>query len=283
MSENQAVEPVEIIQGQHPSQMKEEPQEIPLHDEPKDAAKEAATEETEEQKQEKHKSRNQRRVENARRAQALAEGEAKALREQLAKANKPAEPAAKATPKREDFDDYEAYLDARSEFKAEEKAAAIIKADREANKVDPQKAVAAAAHAELTKNWTEREDAYEASNADYRERVTEFVQDPDGLRKFSDAARRFIVESDVGPQVLDALASNLDEAERISALSPARQIIELGKLEDKAEPVAKKTTSKAPTPPTPAKSTKAQGKDPSKMSIAELQALAKASGSRWAN
>lgn len=253
---------------------------------PADAPKgddEEATPEQQAEAQEKGKSRRQRQLERARTAAAVSEAENKILREEIAKRDAKAAPAEKEAPRREDFADYEAYQDARTDFRAEQKAAAIIEADRKAQAEERAKAAPNAENQELAKNWTEREKAFQATATDYQEVVTDFVQDPDGLRKFSDGARRLIVESDVGPQVLHFLGNDRDEADRISALSPVRQIAEIGKLESKFDPIAAKPTSKAPAPPTPPKSSKAQsGKDFSKMSIDELDKAAATAGSRWA-
>ena len=237
---------------------------------------------------EKHKSRSQRRLERARTAQAVAEAETKLLREQLAARDaKPAAAAEEKEPQRDDFPDVVDYLKALARFEGKQETRAQLKAEREARETqeaEAKKAQPNAEQAEIAKKWNEREKAFIAETPDYDEVVREFIGDPDGLKLWADGARRFLIESEVGPQVLHQLATDHDLADRISAMSPVRQIAELGKLETKFSPIEpSKKPSAAPTPPTPPKTAKAQAKDFSKMSIAELNKAAKEAGSRWAN
>ena len=65
-----------------------------------------------------------------------------------------------------------------------------------------------------------------------------------------DMAER-LMDMDKGPEVAYHLGSHLDEAERIFALDPINQAIELTKLEYKVEALAPKKVSDAPDPITP--------------------------------
>src|SRR4029434_2460073 len=61
------------------------------------------------------------------------------------------------------------------------------------------------------------------------------------LGRLRDGARRAIVESELGPQLLYHLATHTDEAERIAELPELRQIAELGKLETQLTRTSHKT------------------------------------------
>lgn len=63
---------------------------------------------------------------------------------------------------------------------------------------------------------------------------------------FTPVIAQALVESDVAPKLLAHLASHPEEAKRISALSPARQAAEIGKLETQLV-----STVKAPKAPAP--------------------------------
>ena len=60
-----------------------------------------------------------------------------------------------------------------------------------------------------------------------------------------------ILDSDLAPKVVKFLYNNPEEAERIAELSPARQAVEIGKLEAKLSSTAPAKKSGAPAPITP--------------------------------
>jgi hypothetical protein len=276
---NEVSEPTEVIT--EPAE-KVEGDALPTEgEEPKEGdKKEGEQEETPEQTEAKHKSRNQRRLERARTAQAVAETEARMLREELARERAGKAPAKEPeAPKREDFEDYESYVRADARYAAKLEAQELIKAEREANQGKEKQSQAADADAKVAKQWTERERAFSKENEDYEEVTAAFVED--GLTSLSPGARRLIVESDVGPAVLYHLGNDSALADRIAGMSPLRQIVEIGRLEGKFTAPAK-PSSNAPPPINPTKASKSASKDPNKMSIAELNELAKASGSKWA-
>lgn len=242
-------------------------------------------EETPEQQEQKRESRRQRS--NARKAAELAAAktEARILREELERTRaQQAQPKTEAAePKREDFQDYETYLRAVTKYDAEQAADAKLKAAREADTGRQKQAQQTVNTQKLAEAWTERERAYQAVAKDYEEVVGAFVDDEMG--NLSPLARAAIVESEVGPQLLHQLAnlaeSNPGEYQRITALSPARQVAELGKLESKVSAPAKRTTN-APPPASVTTGGKTAAKDPAKMSQVEYEAWRKGQGARWA-
>jgi len=246
---------------------------------------EAEVEATPEQQEAKKQSKFQRRLDRQKTARVAAETEAKLLREQLAKLEaKPAEAEDPKEPKREQFEDYETYLRAVTKYDAEQTAGKALKTEREAREKAEQTSKATAGQDKLAKDWSEREQAFQATTKDYAEAVTEYVEG--GLKELSDVARRAIVESEVGPQVLHHLATNEEDAERIAELSPIAQVKELGRLEAKMAKPAAKTGKLASDAPAPVSQTKTGASAVSGyregMSDAEYREWRKSNGARWA-
>lgn len=109
---------------------------------------------------------------------------------------------------------------------------------------------------EQTKSWEKKETEAKAKYEDFDDMVEDFVS----LRPpvfIVDA----IMESPIGPELVYYLGSNLDEVKKLSKLSPARQAVELGKLELKLTPKEEKKVvapkSKAPAPISPVRPTTA--------------------------
>lgn len=211
-------------------------------------AAEPATETTEQQEARKQ-SKFQRRLERQKNARIAAETETRLLREQIAKLEAQKQPSQEAVePKRDDFENLEDYLRAISKYEAEQVTKKELKAEREARQGEASRTRENAGEARIAKEWQERETAFMAATKGYQETVTAYIEDEVG--QLSDVARRSILESEVGPNLLHYLAKNPDEAERIAELSPVRQVAELGKLETKLSPAARKASS-APAPITP--------------------------------
>lgn len=134
-------------------------------------------------------------------------------------------------PKREDFDDYEQYIEARSEYVADKKIA-----EREAKREQEAR----------QKSWTQR----------VKEAAKEIPDIEDILRNsdapLTPAMSDAIMDSDIGPKLAHYLDQNPDEAQRIADLKPVAQVKELTKLEDKLKaPPSPKPASNAPEPITP--------------------------------
>lgn len=245
-----------------------------------DADDQKPVEETAEQQEERKQSRRARAREREAAALASAQTEARLLREQLAEARRQATPQQESgEPKREDFDDYESYLKADARWTAKQELAEFQKRNVAASSQQAAQTSEQARQQEVAQEWNKREKAVIAKIPDYLETVEPFVNDE--LGQFSDQARQSIVES--GPQVLHYLATHPDDVERIAKLSPLRQAIEIGKLEDKTKVPAARTVSKAPAPITPAP----QGRNAApgyseNMSDQEYREWRKSQGATWA-
>lgn len=205
--------------------------------------------ETTEQQEARKQSKFQRRLERQKTARIEAETEARLLREQLAKLEAQKQPNQEAgEPKRDAYENLEDYLSAVAEYKAGQIVEKKLKAEREARQGEASKEREHAGEARIAKEWQERETAFQAAAKDYQQVVKSYIEDEVG--QLSEVARRAILESEVGPQLLYHLAKHADDAESIADLSPVRQVAELGKLEMKLSPAARKASS-APAPITP--------------------------------
>lgn len=129
-----------------------------------------------------------------------------------------------------------------------------------------EQAVAASAQAK----FNERMAAYAKANP----RVVTVLGNPNLPQLAKDAAA-VVVESELGPQILEYLGSNPDQAVRIAKRTPSQQAADIGRIEGELRAKSKtpqKTPqiTRAPNPPTP---TSGRGNtpsvDPNKMSTKE--------------
>lgn len=173
--------------------------------------------------------------------QAKAEAEARAeLERQLEEAR-----AGKGgAPKAEDFDSYDAYLDARADWLVTEKLKAQSSKQAEeakkAKRIEEQTRKAARVESVMTSG------AESYKDFDTTLQVIETVANPDEIRGALDA----ILESEKAPDVLYYLGKNPSEIAKLVQLSPLMQAREIGRLEAKLE--SKKLTA-APAPVQPLK------------------------------
>lgn len=155
--------------------------------------------------------------------------------------------AADPRPKRETFDNPDAYDSALVEWAGRRAAvsatAAAELAAAEATKKSETETAQKATderNRETIKTWNKRKDAFTEEHPDYAD-----VAEADDL-KISIPMAQAILEDDDGPAIAYYLGQNPDEAERISALSPARAVSELGRIA--ARLTAKPVVSTKPAP-----------------------------------
>jgi hypothetical protein len=99
----------------------------------------------------------------------------------------------------------------------------------------------------------------------------------------SSAVAHAIIDSDIPAKLMAYLASNPDEAERISGLSQTRQAAEIGKIEVKIASTPVKKASSAPDPIDPlGVRSKGTSGDLEKSSMQEYIAARKKQGAVWA-
>lgn len=182
------------------------------------------------------------------------------------------DPAKAATPKpvADDFEDYGDYVEALTDWKADQ---------RDAERADTN-ATTAAERAAQHRNaeWSAKIGAAKSIMPDF-DAVMEKADTPTAPH-VADA----LMDADRGPELLYHLANNPDVVERLNDMSPARAAIELGKIEAKLEapeaappPPPRKTTT-APAPITPVKTGATTAKDPAKMNMEEYKAYRAAQG-----
>lgn len=240
---------------------------------------EEVTDETLEQVEAKKQSKFRRRLDNANKRVIEAQTESRLLREENTELKARKAPVADDAPNRDQFDDYESFLEARSEYRAEKKANEVIDLRLKEYQGQQQQTKQVDTERELAEAWVEREKAFTKSNSDFMDVVNPFVDED--LGSLQDGARQLIVTSEVGPQLLYHLASHPDLMDRIAELSSVRQIAELGKLEEKLSAPQRKP-SNAPAPANHVNTGKTGSKDPEKMNESEFNAWRKANGSRYA-
>lgn len=149
-------------------------------------------------------------------------------------ARAPAAVAENGKPNPDDYETVGEYVEALTDFKAEQAIAKVAKRDE-------GKKVADAWNAQLEAGRKEFEDFDEAIDSDL---------------PLTPAMQEAIIQSNVGYKVAYHLANNPDETKRIAALSPARQAAEIGKIEASLDVRGKPATvvrrvSTAPEPISP--------------------------------
>ena len=152
-----------------------------------------------------------------------------------------AQPDADAEPVRGDFDTYEDYLAARSDYRAGKTAQAEIK------KADDKRAATAKEESDrnAAKAWREKVNKNAEGIADFAEVMSNLTPDMPVSKLPSDP----IGECDNPAKVLYHLATHPEEAERIASLPMGQQAREIWKLDSNlavAKPPVK--PSKAPAP-----------------------------------
>lgn len=226
--------------------------------------------ETEETPQ-RRESRRQRQLNRERERRIAAETELRLLREQQ-QGRQEQRPVVSDEPKREQFESYESFIEARATWRAEkaaeEKTRKILD---EARKQDETKRAQG-----QQKEVASKFDSHYQKAAEGIEDFDDVMGDEDSVELLSKvfgtdkplSVQAIHEAEEKGPLILYYLAKNPAEVERISKLSPARQAAAIVALEEKVSKPAKQP-SKAPAPISPVGTKGSAGKDPSKMTQAE--------------
>ncbi len=137
-------------------------------------------------------------------------------------------------PKFSDYNDLEAYTEAITDWKVEQKLATQAEKSKQNTVVN---------------TYNDRVKEFSKVRPDFQEVLAS------SELEISGPVKELIFESDVGPAIALHLAENEELAERIKGMSFVRQVAEIGKLEDKLtqKKVDKKVVSKAPAPISPIK------------------------------
>lgn len=140
----------------------------------------------------------------------------------------------KNEPKRDEFQDDEAYSEAQVRHLAEKKAREIVEQRTRAEQTE-----------RLREQYDERTEKARERYADF----TAVVENP--LLPVNEAMAEFIMDSEHGPDVAYYLGKNPAKAEQIAQLSPIRAARELSRIEAELAARPKASPSKAPDPITP--------------------------------
>ena len=161
------------------------------------------------------------------------------LRSMVEQQQRPAPTApADDEPKREQFQDYEQYLEARADHRARKAASEIVQ------RTMTERAQASAA-ADIS---AAAQDVIERGRAEFKDFDEQINSAFDaGVIEMGGALHRALVQSDDGHKLAYHLATHPQEAMRLAQMPAARQLIELGRMSVKLE----KPVSAAPTPPKP--------------------------------
>ena len=162
-----------------------------------------------------------------------------------------------------DFQTYEDYVDALTDWKLEKKEAEVFTKRQQEEEAKKQAEKANEVKKEQQTFDEKRKATIETGKGKYKD-FDEVVQSiPGQILTFQMAT--VIVDSDNGSDVIYHLGKNIQEAERISKLNPWAMAREIGKIEERLKLTEKKTT-KAPPPinPNPGKSEVIPEIDPEK-------------------
>jgi hypothetical protein len=158
--------------------------------------------------------------------------------------DKPSEPAPAGKPKLENYQTLEAYQEALTDWKFDQREQQRKDADA--------KAAADTAIRQEQETWTAKEKAARKAHADYDDLI-DTVQIPAGPGVL--AARQAMLEDENGAELLYYLAKRPKELERIAGLTPASAVLAIGKLSVALSPASpvngKPQITSAPKPPPP--------------------------------
>lgn len=163
-----------------------------------------------------------------------AEARAKQLEQQLSAVA----PKTSEAPKREQFENYEEFVEAKAAYVAEQKVLQTIKAREDEERAKKQETETR----EVWSTWESRKESARDKYADFDEVINQDIP-------ITPSMQQAILESDMGADVAYYLGTHPEEAERISKLSHARQLLEIGKLELKANEPKKPSSAPAPIDP----------------------------------
>jgi len=171
---------------------------------------------------------------------------------------KPAELKAPVKPKVDDFktwDEYEAARDKFFEDLSDYKVAKALQEDRVQRAEEAKKEKQQAEGRTRAEKWNKQIEAATKAHTDWDEKI-DSVSDLIKSREFALGAD-FLVDSDLGAEIIYHLGSNPDQAKEIAAMSPTKQVAALGVIahtlskpaESPQKPPGPKKVTETPPPP----------------------------------
>lgn len=206
----------------------------------------------------------QKRIDRLTRERYRLQGELDALRRQQPQQAQPRSTTANATgaPKPEQFKTYEEFLEARAEWKAEQKVSTLLSEMQESTR----RQSAEAEHSRLAQTWEERVGKASETYDDFEE----VALSPD--LPISEAMMAALVRSEKGPDVAYYLGKHRDVAAQLATLDPFSAAVRIGEIAATLSRPAPKKTTAAPEPINPVGARASTSKDPSQMTDAEFAA-----------
>jgi hypothetical protein len=209
----------------------------------------------------------QKRIDRLTRDKYRLQAELEMARRQAPQAEPQRQPAegAKGAPKPDQFKSYEEFLEARAEWKAEQRVESLLgelreTAQRQAGKAEQQK---------LQSQWEKRVSDAMTTYDDFEE-VALSPEVP-----ISEPMMAAILRSPKGADVAYYLGKNPETAAQIAGLDPVSAAIRIGEIAATVAKPAPKRTTAAPAPINPVGSRAEAQKDPNKMTTDEWM--------RWRN
>lgn len=157
------------------------------------------------------------------------------------------QPAAKVdeVPKVESFDKYEDYLGAMMEYKANQLFKAKQQEAWQAQQQAEQQRLVQEQHQRVIEQQSKLNALTQEGETKYPDFYEKVFPGQGKAVPISEIVGQALLESDKGVDLMYYLSTNRAEAERIAKLTPARQLVELGKLETSLPKIQQ---SKAPAP-----------------------------------
>jgi hypothetical protein len=169
---------------------------------------------------------------------------------------------ANGAPKPEQFKSYEEFLEARAEWKAEQKVSAVLSEMHESTR----RQSAEAEQSRLAQTWEERVGKASEVYDDFEE----VALSPD--LPISEAMMAALVRTEKGPDVAYYLGKHREVAAQLSTLDPFSAAIRIGEIAATLSQPAPKKTTNAPEPINPVGGRASPTKDPARMTDAEFAA-----------
>lgn len=185
----------------------------------------------------------QKRIDRAVRQKYEAEARYKVLEQELNTLKSRVEVAPQGEPTQDKFENYEDFLLARAEFRAEQKVKNTLSEYENSRKVERENEQ----RNKTVDSWTKRVSSVTAELPDWHDIVESSTDLP-----LTDHMSQTIMESEFGPKIAYYLAKHPDECADIAELSPLASARAIGRIEEriKSGALSAKTTT-APEPITP--------------------------------
>jgi hypothetical protein len=170
------------------------------------------------------------------------------------------------------FQDYNSYVEALTDWKTEVKIQEVLQQSKAQENQDRQTQQVQS----IAQEWATRQDEARKTLEDYDEVLGS------ANINVSPAVTDILLTSDKGPVVAYHLAKNPAIVEKLNAMSPLKAAREIGRLEATMEAAPSITSKAAPAPATVTKTATTSSSDLGRMSMEQYKAARAKQGARWA-